>query len=146
MCSKEIKEISGRLLTPGYGYIDTVGSDEDEQTHKHVLQQFMSIAQGQTIKAIHHIITGEAAAAGITGSMKIMVFLPTAKQTSYMANLFTQVMTFPNVNILEIHSGKSQSSRISTSEKFRSAKSAILFTSDVTARGLDYPDVTLGNS
>ena len=43
---------------------------------------------------------------------------------------------------VEIHSRKSQPQRDRASAQFRSAKAAILFTSDVTARGLDYPDVT----
>ena len=36
-----------------------------------------------------------------------------------------------------------QPQRTRTSEAFRSAKRGIMFSSDVTARGLDYPDVTL---
>ena len=43
---------------------------------------------------------------------------------------------------VEIHSRKSQPQRDRASAQFRTAKAAILFTSDVTARGLDYPDVT----
>ena len=36
-----------------------------------------------------------------------------------------------------------QPQRTRTSEAFRSATRGIMFSSDVTARGLDYPDVTL---
>jgi hypothetical protein len=36
-----------------------------------------------------------------------------------------------------------QAVRTRTSEEFRSATKGIMFSSDVTARGLDYPDVTL---
>ena len=36
-----------------------------------------------------------------------------------------------------------QAYRTRTSEDFRKARSAIMFSSDVTARGMDYPDVTL---
>ena len=36
-----------------------------------------------------------------------------------------------------------QAVRTRTSEEFRSASKGIMFSSDVTARGLDYPDVTL---
>ena len=44
--------------------------------------------------------------------------------------------------IFELHSKKSQSSRNTASDAFREATNAILFTSDVSARGIDYPDVT----
>ena len=36
-----------------------------------------------------------------------------------------------------------QPQRTRTSEAFRNAKRGIMFSSDVTARGMDYPDVTL---
>ena len=43
----------------------------------------------------------------------------------------------------EIHSRKSQPARDKASNAFRaSTNGAVMFTSDVTARGLDYPDVT----
>ena len=45
--------------------------------------------------------------------------------------------------LLEIHSRKSQSAREKASAAFRNAPEGILFTSDVSARGVDYPDVTL---
>ena len=44
--------------------------------------------------------------------------------------------------MFEIHSRKSQSHRSKISGKFREGRSCIMFTSDVTARGMDYPDVT----
>ena len=69
-----------------------------------------------------------------------MVFFPTARQTGYMAALFKLAT---KMNILEIHSRKSQSHRTKTSETFRASKRGIIFSSDVTARGMDYPDVTL---
>ena len=55
-----------------------------------------------------------------------------------MAALFNGI----GIPVLEIHSRKSQSYRTKTSDTFRMAKKGILFSSDVTARGLDYPDVT----
>ena len=51
-------------------------------------------------------------------------------------------MGLPGVK--EIHSRKSQSQRTKTSDEFRKGTDMILFSSDVSARGVDYPDVTLG--
>ncbi|PGH09191.1 hypothetical protein AJ79_05720 [Helicocarpus griseus UAMH5409] len=48
----------------------------------------------------------------------------------------------PNTEILEIHSRLSQAQRTLASNTFRQAQSGILFSSDVTARGMDFPDVT----
>ena len=71
---------------------------------------------------------------------KVIVFFTTARVTGFMAELFNKMGTFGNV--LEIHSRKSQSARTKTSDEFRRRSKVIMFTSDVSARGMDYPDVT----
>lgn len=98
---------------------------------------------------------------------KIMVFFPTSR----LVRFFYQLCTIGNVDLSksgrmsgetrretggnhrddgdgqkvlwEIHSRMSQASRGRASNAFRNAQRGILFTSDVSARGLDYPDVTL---
>jgi len=69
---------------------------------------------------------------------KIIVFCVTARQTQQAAETF-QKMGLP---ALQIHSRMSQSARTKTSEKFRGGTNMIMFSSDVSARGMDYPDVT----
>ena len=71
---------------------------------------------------------------------KLVVFFPTAKLARFFAEYLSAVMEISPV--WEIHSRMSQSSRSRVSSSFRSATSGILLTSDVTARGMDYPDVT----
>ena len=44
---------------------------------------------------------------------------------------------------LEMHSRKSQSARTKAADAFRNGNNVIMFTSDVSARGVDYPDVSL---
>ena len=70
---------------------------------------------------------------------KIVVFFPTARMVSFFADFLKDGFQTP---IIELHSKKSQSSRNTASENFRRAKHAILFTSDLSARGIDYPDVS----
>eukprot|EP00965_Chrysotila_dentata_P191546 6174593-Pleurochrysis_carterae.AAC.1 len=41
-----------------------------------------------------------------------------------------------------MHSRKSQSQRTRVAEQFRKGTDLIMFSSDVSARGMDYPDVT----
>jgi ATP-dependent RNA helicase MSS116 len=76
------------------------------------------------------------------GDYKIIVFFTTARLTGFMAELFNSVSNKLNYKVLEIHSRKSQAARQKASDQFRKAKNAILFSSDVSARGMDYPDVT----
>ena len=70
---------------------------------------------------------------------KVVIFFTTARLTGLYAELF-QSLGFDGV--LEIHSRKSQSHRKRVAEQFRDGNKLFLFTSDVSARGMDYPNVT----
>jgi ATP-dependent RNA helicase MSS116, mitochondrial len=69
---------------------------------------------------------------------KILVFFGTARQTQLYAELWN--MIDPKRPVLEIHSRKTQSNRNRTADIFRKNSGQIMFSSDVTARGLDFPD------
>lgn len=73
-------------------------------------------------------------------SLQVLVFCTTARVTALFAELYKKM----GMNTLEIHSRKSQSFRTKVSDEFRKHEGGvIMFTSDVSARGVDYPDVTL---
>ncbi len=71
---------------------------------------------------------------------KIIVFFPTTKLVELMTNIFSRLR---GIDIIEMHSQLSQNMRERKSERFRKSTSSIMFTSDVSARGVDYPGVTL---
>ena len=132
-----VSEIANIALRKGYNFVDTVGQ-ESEQTHKHVQQQVMITPQELQIQALANILERETN----NKPYKIMVFFTTARLTGFMAELFNSVSSKIGYDVLEIHSRKSQKQREKASDKFRKQKNAIMFSSDVTARGMDYPDVT----
>jgi superfamily II DNA or RNA helicase len=70
---------------------------------------------------------------------QVLVFCTTAMVTRLVAGLLGKL----NLNVREIHSRKPQSYRTRVSDEFRRSKRLILVTSDVSARGVDYPDVSL---
>ena len=72
---------------------------------------------------------------------KIIVFFTTARLTGFMAEMFNSVSDRTGYNVLEIHSRKTQKQRERSSDAFRKQKNAIMFSSDVIAQGMDYPDV-----
>jgi len=67
------------------------------------------------------------------------VFCTTAMTTKLVAGLLSRL----DMNVREIHSRMNQNKRNRVSEEFRKSKGLILVSSDVSARGVDYPDVTL---
>ncbi|CAE7674985.1 RH31 [Symbiodinium sp. CCMP2592] len=57
-----------------------------------------------------------------------------------MAQFFREQL---RMGVYEIHRRRDADARIATQERFKEAQSGILFSSDVSARGMDYPNVTL---
>jgi ATP-dependent RNA helicase MSS116 len=133
-----VKEIASVALRPKYNFVDTVGKDE-EQTHTHVRQELMVAPQAEQIQAIYSILRRETTQ---DENYKIIVFFTTARLTGFMAELFNSVQDKTGFQTMEIHSRKSQAVRRRASDYFRDSKKAVLFSSDVSARGMDYPDVS----
>jgi ATP-dependent RNA helicase MSS116, mitochondrial len=74
-------------------------------------------------------------------NFKIMVFCNTANATEFMAAFFRQA-GLPGALVL--HSRMSQPARTRSSNAFRKSTGGhVLFTSDVSARGVDYPGTSL---
>jgi ATP-dependent RNA helicase MSS116 len=128
-----VRAIAQAALRRDHVFVDTVG-DEAAQTNAQVAQCVMVAPFEAQIPALVQLVRTAAA----VPNHKVLVFFPTARATQFHAEL----MNCLGNPTLEIHSRKSQSQRERASAAFRAATSAILFSSDVSARGVDYPDVT----
>lgn len=135
---KSVSEIASIAMRKDYNFVDTVG-EEAEQTHMHVQQQLMITPQESQVLALFSILDREIAN---TKDSKIIVFFTTARLTGFMAELFNTVKNRTGYDVLEIHSRKSQKQRERASEEFRRRTNAIMFSSDVTARGMDFPNIS----
>ena len=141
-----VRQIAKTSLKADYQFVDTVGDDE-EQTHQHVNQTVVTVAMedlwASAFTAIIQAINASSR------EHKIIVFCTTARLAGYMADLFrlylgsgSTATAAVRTTVLEIHSRKSQAQRTKTSDLFRDGRAMVLFSSDVSARGMDYPDVT----
>lgn len=70
---------------------------------------------------------------------QVIVFCTTAMVTEFMYIMLRDL----KLNVREIHSRKPQIYRTRISEEFRDSNRLVLVTSDVSTRGVNYPDVTL---
>ncbi|KAH8833785.1 P-loop containing nucleoside triphosphate hydrolase protein [Flagelloscypha sp. PMI_526] len=61
---------------------------------------------------------------------KVLVFLSSGKQ-----------VRFPGISLLHLHGKQKQSARLATYDRFTSSSHAVLFATDIAARGLDFPSV-----
>jgi ATP-dependent RNA helicase MSS116, mitochondrial len=143
--SPAIRQVAREVLDRDHLFIDVVSKDSSP-VHAHIAQFYTNLPSAkEQVPHLFRIIMHDQLAN--PGKSKIIVFLNTTKQTQFFASLLRELSKamFPTrPNIYEIHSKRTQSSRTGASNAFRSDRSgaAILVTSDVSARGIDYPDVS----
>lgn len=112
---------------------------QDDPTHK-IPQSYLITGIDEQLPMVMCVLAEQAK----SPNHKVIVFLPTARTTQLFAEVFnalTDMRVFGS-KCIEIHSCKSQPQRNQASEEFRAAVQAILFSSDVSAQGMDYPGVT----
>ncbi|XP_047338254.1 probable DEAD-box ATP-dependent RNA helicase 48 [Impatiens glandulifera] len=132
---KEVRRVSQLVLKREHAYIDTVGLGRLE-THAKVKQSYLVAPHDQHFQITHHLLKEHIS---VTPDYKVVVFCSTAMVTSLMFLLLKEM----KLNVREMHSRKTQLYRDRATEEFKESKRLILVTSDVSARGMNYPDVTL---
>jgi ATP-dependent RNA helicase MSS116 len=130
----DVKKIVDLSINADYQFVDCVG--EEQGTHQRVPQSYILCPMESMIKELYLGIKRAVNAA--PSDFKIIVFFPTAKMTQFYSELFVKI----GIENFEIHSRKSQSHRTKVSDRFRKEHKVMMFTSDVSARGMDYPDVS----
>lgn len=131
----EVRQISNLAMQKDYKFINTV-QEGDEETHSQVNQMYMVASLDMHFSILYDLLKKHAAE---DVEYKVIIFCTTAKFTKLVAEVLSQL----KLNIRQIHSRISQSARTKVSDEFRKSKGLILVSSDVSARGVDYPDVSL---
>ncbi|KAK1325572.1 DEAD-box ATP-dependent RNA helicase 31 [Acorus calamus] len=132
---EEVRQVCHIALRRDHEFINTVEAGSEE-THSQVRQMNLTAPLEHQFSMLYGILT-EHISEEI--DYKVLVFCTTAMVTRLVAELLSEL----KLNVREIHSRKTQSYRTRVSDEFRKSKGLILVTSDVSARGVDYPDVTL---
>ena len=73
-------------------------------------------------------------------SAKTLVFFSSCKQVQFVYEAFRHMR--PGVPLLELHGKQNQAKRMHVYNAFNRGKSAVLFATDIAARGLDFNDVS----
>ncbi|EAU34306.1 conserved hypothetical protein [Aspergillus terreus NIH2624] len=149
---REVMTMVRRTMKPDYKFIRTVKEDE-VPTHLAVPQKAVILDGYQNaLPAILELAKTYAAEPANRGRpFKAIVYFNSTKQVRIAFEVFLELLKGRDsplkahglgTRIYELHSRLSQDKRTRTSEFFRESRSAILFSSDVTARGMDFPGVT----
>ena len=136
---QELKGIMAENMKPDFIEVDCINdADADSSTSTQIQQSHIVVPTMD--RYISSVVEVVQLAMEQDPKAKMVVFFPTARMVGFFAEFFNEGLNIP---VVELHSKKSQSYRNRASEEFRQAKSnIILFTSDVSARGVDYPGVT----
>nr|POF25355.1 putative dead-box atp-dependent rna helicase 48 [Quercus suber] len=132
---KEVRRISQLILKREHAFIDTVGLGCVETPAK-IRQSCLIASHELHFQIVHHLLKEHISQ---TPDYKVIVFCTTGMVTSLMCLLLREM----KMNVRELHSRKPQLYRTRISDEFRESKRLILVSSDVSARGMNYPDVTL---
>lgn len=144
--SPAIKAIARKSLHPTHRVIDCVPANESN-VHLHIPQyQAVLPSAAEQLPHVLRLLAHDQLTNPATS--KAIVFLPTTKLTmlyaTFIRELSEQLPLGKRTAVYEIHSKLDQDRRSRASERFRQDRSgaSILVTSDVSARGVDYPGVT----
>lgn len=134
---QQVLDIAARACRGNYDFIDCIG-EEASPTASMVDQSYAVFPGHQLMTALYNLLMTEIARDKYT--YKVLVFFPTARMTTFMAQFFRQQLRFA---VYEIHRRRDAEARQVTQDRFKGERSGVLFSSDVSARGMDYPGVTL---
>ncbi|GAX86331.1 hypothetical protein CEUSTIGMA_g13743.t1 [Chlamydomonas eustigma] len=123
------------ILQPDYKLVDTV-PDGEGASNVQVKQQVLLVPPEMLFQSLFDVIMK----AKSCKSSKVMVFLPTVRLVQTLFELFK---TLGLEDVYEMHSKVSDGHRRVVVEAFSSlGRGQVMMASDMSARGVDYPDVT----
>ncbi|KAF8804523.1 DEAD-domain-containing protein [Phlegmacium glaucopus] len=145
--SPAIRQVALSTLSSGHKYINCV-SEDDSPVHDHIPQYHTILSDpSQFFPHLLRLITHDQLSLG--NKSKIIVFFSTTRSvqlfSSFLVKAGPKILPSGNkTKVYEMHSKRDMDRRMAVSKNFRNDTSgaAILVTSDVSARGVDYPGVS----
>lgn len=143
--SLAIQQIARATLDKNYSFINCVKVD-DSPVHDHIPQHYTALPSYEnSFSHVAHLIAQDQLQN--PGRSKVMLFCNTTRSTTVAAEVLRSIrknLPQQRTEVYELHGKIAQNARRNRSDRFRNDTSgaAVLVTSDVSARGVDYPNVT----
>ncbi|KAF2830554.1 DEAD-domain-containing protein [Ophiobolus disseminans] len=148
---RDVVDLVRKTLRPGFHFAKCVNEDE-EPTHQRVPQKYVNVAGFENIiPTLYELVLREhqAAQSGQNVPFKAILYFNSTAEVTLAASVFYKLSggfkrntPLSGMRAFEIHSKLSQAQRTRAADDFRLAQSGLLFSSDVTARGMDFPNVS----
>ncbi|KAI9811071.1 MAG: hypothetical protein M1827_005653 [Pycnora praestabilis] len=150
----EVMQLIRETMKRDFHFVQGVQGNE-EPTHAKVPQKIVAVRGFENFfPALLELCKKEIQKATEANPFKAIVYFASTAEVHLASDTFRNLRTLGfNISsshqhplypakIYEIHAKLTQAQRTTAAESFRRAKSGILFSSDVTARGMDFPNVT----
>lgn len=152
---REVQGLVRRTLKPDFQFVQTIQEGE-QATHEKVPQKVVDVGGVENftptlLELCKKEVEKRTSDSSLPPFKAIVYFTSTANVElgarifdnlkSPSGGLFGKHPLWP-AEVSQMHGRLTQMQRTRVSERFRRAKSAILFSTDVTARGMDFPNVT----
>ncbi|KAI1268978.1 DEAD-domain-containing protein [Xylariaceae sp. FL1019] len=131
----------GMVRPDNFEFVQTIKED-DEPTHHRVPQHLITIKGYENILPTILEIVDKATQETNELPFKAVLFFNSTAMVQFAYQVFQSTDASRKVRSFEIHSRLTQQGRTLAADRFRRSESAMLFSSDVTARGMDFPNVT----
>ncbi|KAI0870960.1 DEAD-domain-containing protein [Hypoxylon argillaceum] len=143
---RDVVHLAKSMVRPdNFEFVQTIKAD-DVATHDRVPQHLVAVAGFENVfPTILEIAHRAKAAENSDTPFKAMVFFSNTASVQFAHEVLrtTPSLSYGSgIQTYEIHARLTQEQRTRSADRFRRATSAILFSSDVTARGMDFPGVT----
>ena len=154
---REVMQIVRNTMKPNFKFVRTVQEGE-QQTHEKVPQRLVNVGGFENLMPAlvelfkREIKPASDATASLAKPFKAIVYFSATAEVS-LASSMLQNLRNPGQSIfhqhplhpcriIEMHAKLTQEQRTRAANSFRRTESGILVSSDVTARGMDFPNVT----
>ena len=139
----DAKDLARRATKSDYVLIDCVGDEEKDSTGQSTIpiranQSYVFVPQSRVFSAPIEILV-QLLDKGRNRQRKIIAFFPTINQVRLYESIFNNRL---GRRVFAIHSDMDQSARSGVRNLFQYSQNAILLTTDASARGVDYKDIT----
>ncbi|KAK2873718.1 hypothetical protein FQN49_002135 [Arthroderma sp. PD_2] len=151
---RSVKSLARNMLKSDFSFVNTVG--DETPTHLRVPQKAVVLKGLENQLPALFEIAKRAVQAHIADPENVMpfkaiVYYGSTAEVGVARRAFTSMCRLleslyegrpPRIQTIEMHSRLTQAQRTFNSDSFRRMDTGVLFSSDVTARGMDFPNVS----
>lgn len=114
------------------GTLEALNSKNAAATPESLQQSYIEVPLTDKLDILYSFIKSHL-------KSKLIVFLSSSKQVHFVYETFRKLQ--PGISLMHLHGRQKQTARTETLDKFSRAQHVCLFSTDVVARGIDFPSV-----